>query len=250
MAKPNKDRSEATSFPFSGLVFALSAVLLLAACAPSGEIEGYFERRAGWVGFIGGEDIRAACGPGAAERYRFTYNANRLVQARIYDLARQGDDGGAFRVRVLTGNQLPRDLALSDILDWLAPIDRTVRLERAAAGAIVTALDADGFTGGVPVGALYDSADYYWLVAGCRNGEFLFNAWARGDGRFEALSFPALLFAQDPIAEDVPVRAPRPVWQEPDAPDRRAGGSRDDAAGYIRFDIAIEADGVSLYRNY
>lgn len=249
MDQANKDRSARANFRFAALVFSLTGGLFVAACAPSGEIDNYVERRAGWIGFIGGRDIRAACEPGAPERYRFTYNANRIVQVRVYDLVRRADDAGALRTRVLTGNQLPLTLSFEDLPGLLAPIDRAAILPRAEAAGIVAALDADGFRGRPPVGARYDSGGYYWLVAGCRDGRFLFNAWRHGDGRFEDLTFPARLFARDPIAEAVPVRAPRPVWREPDALDRRTAGSADDAPAFIRFDVVIEEDGVAFGGN-
>src|SRR6185312_888965 len=58
-------------------------------------------------------------------------------------------------------------------------------------------LDQSGFRAGAPSGLTLYSVDFWWLAAGCADGEFHFAAWVYPDPGFMQLKFPELLFALD-----------------------------------------------------
>ena len=66
-------------------VLAMTA-LTLTACEFTGAFDGAFSRNLKWFSYIGGEDLRKACGPGADDRFRFVYNGIYEKQIRSYDI--------------------------------------------------------------------------------------------------------------------------------------------------------------------
>ena len=233
--------------------FLLLAMGLTAAAActnTSGEIGSYLDRRTTWFSFISGDDIRAACVPGAPERYRMVYYANNWVQTRIYDLVEQPDRSGALRTRVLTGNRIPSTIDLSDPGAVFRPLDQTRPVTLPQATSIIQALEADGLDRPASTGKIFHSWEYFWIVTACRDGQFVFNAWTRPDEGFARLRFPALVFAADPAAATEPVRMPRPRWQEPDAHEPLRAGVGKGSSGFVRYDLIIREDRVTPGQSY
>src|SRR5476651_878925 len=58
-------------------------------------------RSVSWFGYVGGDDIRAACQPGTRSHIRLIYNALWEEQVRIYDLFLQRDGTAGLDVGVL-----------------------------------------------------------------------------------------------------------------------------------------------------
>ena len=182
---------------------------VLAACAYQGRIEEPATIKLTWYGYLGGDDIRRTCQPGAAPRYRFVYNGHYDEQLRSYEVAGADGGGADFKARVM-GPSRPH-VVLShpfDILDPWRWIVSERRLEAAAFADLVAALERSGVGEPPPVMSLL-STEFYWVVSGCRDGRFLFNVWRYGTPRFEALRFPEALLGHDET--EVALNPPRRV---------------------------------------
>ena len=229
------------------MLAAMVSAGLLGGCMSDGEVGNIFKRKATWADFVGGGDIKAACQPGSENRYRAVYNANRADQVRIYDVLAQSD-GGRIRTRVLqrgitAGTQI-LPFAENTVLD---PSDTSGVVSAGEIAALESQFLADGLDGAAPVGRRLFSGSFFWLVSGCVNGQFQFNAWEYPDPSYQALTFPETLFAQD---------------KDPVAISHPAGGERItslalrdvsfERSGFSHYDLVVEADGVSMgatYRN-
>jgi hypothetical protein len=181
----------------------------LTACTYQGRIEEPATIKLTWYSYLGGDDLRRACVPGAAERYRLVYNGHYDEQLRSYEIMGLEGGGAAFTARVL--GPMRAHVVLShpfDILDPWRWVTSETRLGPAAYAELVAVLERSGLGGPAPAMKLY-STEFYWMASGCRDGRFLFNAWRYGTPRFEALGFPKALLAYDKteIAVNPPRRA-------------------------------------------
>ncbi len=189
-----------------GVIVALFGVVL-AACAYQGAIDSPPTIKLTWFSYINGDDLRAACRPGSADRYRMVYNADYERQLRSYEIDAMPDGAGWLTTRV-QGESL-FDLGGLSLEDPLAPgrwatSHNTVPAERMA--AIQGALAVSGAFAPPPTGLRVYSDQYYWVVTSCRDGVFAFNVWRYPSPRYDDLIFPELLFAEDQsgIAVDPP----------------------------------------------
>jgi hypothetical protein len=82
------------------------------------------------------------------------------------------------------------------------------------------------------------SAGFWWLAAGCQDGQFRFAAWTYPDPGFARLGFAEILFAHD--ATGVPVRPPHAIVGDPL---QERGGRRHRALGQ-RFALTVHQDGI------
>ncbi|MBI4182849.1 MAG: hypothetical protein HY521_02490, partial [Proteobacteria bacterium] len=186
---------------------ALSA-LFLAACAYRGESDNPIIRRLTWFSYLNGDDVRAACRPGARERYRFVYNADYTQQVRTYEVvASPWRDGNALEVRVLTPADLARGLKLDDPLELWRGTSALVAVSDLDLAILKEALAAGGF-GAPEVGLRLPSRATYWVVIACRAGGYAFDAYLHPSTRFQGLRFPAELARLDPTG--IPPRPPPP----------------------------------------
>lgn len=184
---------------------------MLGACAGGDRAAGDPLRRSvNWFSVAGGEDLRAACAPGAPTRYRLVYNAIWEEQVRLYEvLPDMAGAGAALRVTVIRG--APRILQ-SYLLDPGA--SRTVegRLSPDQLRQLVAALAEAGFARGPADGTRLLSGDFYWLVSACADGVWRLNAWRRQDPGFVQLDFARLLTELDPTGIPAnPVRSIDPA---------------------------------------
>lgn len=188
------------------------AVLLgaiLTACTYQGRIEEPATIKLTWYSYLGGDDIRRTCEPGAAPRYRFVYNGHYDEQLRSYEVAGADGGGADFKARVLGPSRAQVVLSHPfDIMDPWRWIVSESRLDPADFADLVAALEQSGVDGPQPVLKLL-STEFYWVASGCRDGRFLFNAWRYGTPRFEALRFPEVLLGYDET--QVALNPPRPV---------------------------------------
>lgn len=188
--------------------FVLVAVSL--GCAPrEGGVADPLQRNFQWFNYVGGDDVRAACIPAAAPRYRFVYNAVWEEQVRTYDLERLPTGQGALlKINVIRG--APR---LLQAYVFGGPNAGTVtaqsRLSEAEYLNIAQSLEAAGFGRTPPDGTRLQSYDFYWLVSACAGGAWHLNAWRRQDPGFDRLHFDALLFSHDRTG--IAVNPPRRV---------------------------------------
>src|SRR6185312_8011996 len=58
-------------------------------------------RSLNWFGYVGGDDIRAACRPGGRSRVRLVYNALWEEQVRTYEVFLQPDGTAGLNIGVL-----------------------------------------------------------------------------------------------------------------------------------------------------
>ncbi len=182
---------------------------ILAACTYQGQIEEPVTIKLTWYSYLGGDDIRRSCVPGATPRYRFVYNGHYDEQLRSYEVAGADGGGADFKARVLGPSRAQVVLSHPfDILDPWRWIVSESRLGPAAFADLVAALEQSGVGKPQPVMTLL-STEFYWVASGCRDGRFLFNAWRYGTPRFEALRFPEVLLGYDET--EVALNPPRPV---------------------------------------
>jgi len=195
------------------ILLLLALAIGLAGCTYSGGVDNPLIRKATWFSYVGGDDIKAKCGPGAPPQYRLIYNADWDEQVRAYDLKGSATgDGSAMLFTQVFGGYGSNLLSFS-LGDPLAPARGTsgqARLSAPQFADLVTAINDSGFlTDRAPYGTRLKSWDFYWVVAACVDGQFRYNAWVAPSDRFSKIRFAALLFAMD--GTNVPPNPPQPV---------------------------------------
>ena len=183
------------------------ALFLLAGCTYDGGIENPLVRKVTWYSFIEGEDLRAACAVNP-DTLRLVYNGNYDEQVRIYETT--PEPNGLLTGRVLGPAEVGRvDFYLSDPSAVFAGITSrtplTDRLRRDLTGSVARAAEAHP----MPQEEIYHSAEYYWMVSGCRDGAGFFHGWKAPDVQVLGLPFVSVLKAAD--ATGVGFAPPRPV---------------------------------------
>lgn len=234
--------------PLGVRALALLALGLLAGCTTSGEIANPAERRATWISFISGEDIAAACDAGGRERYRLTYYADRDIQVRIYDIDPNAGPAPQLRARIL-------QVAASTWFPWpvfadpsrpFRPYDAVSTLTPDQMSAIRDDLAENGLgTQPPPIDRKLASHSYFWLAAGCRNGEFSFQVWEYPDESFRSLRFPEILFDADATGIEV---VPPPEDGERRTYNAFMGrtGDNQPGDGRTRYNLRVDPRGVTL----
>lgn len=174
----------------------VAALLVLQGCMYRGEnFDNPIMRRATWFSFAAGEDIKAACGPNAPDRFRVIYNGFWHEQVRIYEWGGAGEPA-SLNQRILAG----LSVSFFTTTDWRAPWRGEVTqtpLSKADQAQLAAALSESGMFDPPPIGLLLPSDGYYWTAVGCHAGQFYYNAWLHPSDRFAAATFPAALMARD-----------------------------------------------------
>jgi len=196
-------------------------VTLLAACTPQdgsgrfdeASIENPLALKATWFRYLGGTDIRQACGPDGGDRYRFVYNGHYNEQLRSYDVLPDASGGAGVRARALVGSGIAGNISL-DFDDPLASWRWTTSDDRMAPTdfqRFAQSLAESGAFAAPPVGERLHSNAFYWVATGCRGGVFFHNAWVYPSDRFAALTFPEQLLRFDGTGVAVNPARPRNV---------------------------------------
>jgi hypothetical protein len=204
--------------------FCIVAGALLAACSGTSNVDTPVVGRLQWFSFIGGDDIRRQCAPGAPARYRFVYNAVYNEQVRVYDVIRT-PAGADFGVRITSGQISLVGYVPGAADPWNVRNRAGGTLDDAAYVALIRRLEADGFGTATDTTTRFPSWDHYWLVTACADGRFHINGWRNGTPGFAALGFPELLYAKDTTEIAFPKPRPNPYADYVDslrngAPDR------------------------------
>lgn len=195
----------------------LAGLLLLAACGyQGGGLNAPFSQKLTWFSLLNGDDIRAACAPGAPERLRLVYNGRYHEQLRIYDLvasdpAGPNAGGAELTARVQDAasyNKLGSIDLRSPLSAWQWQ-EASASLGREDYQRLQRALEQAGLGGPTPVGTELRSTRFYWIAIGCVGGEVWFQAWQDPETDVTRLPFVALLLAADRTG--VPFNAPRPL---------------------------------------
>ncbi len=194
--------------PRLGPSVTVAALALLAGCAYTGDdIGNPFYRKVQWFSFVEGTDIAAACAAGSPERFRLVYNGLWEQQVRVYEW---GSPDKALKISTLrSGNVAEIDL-YDPLSPWRADV-ATAPLDQAAYGGLDAALAESGAFGPPAVGLELPSHSYYWTAATCRQGKYVFTAWAYPSAAFDAARFPAALAALDPGRDKIIPPGPVPV---------------------------------------
>ena len=173
----------------------LALLLLVAGCAYQGPAGNVVSQQLTWFSYLNGDDIRAQCADGAGDRYRLVYNADRVRQARAYDVwdVREGaiveqmvDRGIVFE------SGRPIDASLVGV-----PVRGRAFLEPEEFDHLEALLQASGAFEPPPVGLRLNSRSHYWIVSGCRDGEFFLTGYRYPSDRYERLRFVSFLQARD-----------------------------------------------------
>jgi hypothetical protein len=186
------------------------AAVLVAGCTYQGTIDRPITLKATWFSYLNGDDIRAACVPGAVSRYRLIYNGSYDEQLRAYEVVGDGAGGAFYTVRIQSGAGI--DLTRFSLRDpqamagWQRADDR---LSPPDLARLEAALEASGGFGPAPAGLRLASEQFYWIASLCRGGQFHFNAWLYPSVRFERLSFAEVLLGHD--GTGIAVNPPREV---------------------------------------
>lgn len=185
------------------------AVLGLGACttyqtSPSNPVE----RSLTWFSFLAGDDIRGACQPGAPDHYRFVYNGIYQLQIRSYELT-PTPEGALLEVRARGRSGLLNRFSIDKPLGPWAQTQGRVQLGNTVAANIVDAY-ADAIAASPSsAGQLFDSNEYYWIVAACSAGNYTLKGFVDPKVDLNALAFPKQLLAHDTTG--VPFRKAEPV---------------------------------------
>lgn len=211
---------------------------LLAGCTSIGPTGNALARKVTWISYLNGDDLRATCSEGEADRYRLVFNADYNKHVRTYDVIGDAAAGGAMvEARVLE----PADMARFDLNDPLAatrgPVARTQLSPRQFALFVLRLYESGAFES-AQSGMRLPSDGVYWLVNGCRGGHWFFNAYPYPSDRFADIRFTDPLRAMDGTGIAFPA-LPRPQ----DAPRTRPTGGRAADAGPL-FEVELGRDGL------
>lgn len=221
---------------------AFACALWVAGCASAGPVDNPVARKVTWFSYLNGDDLRAACRPGAAARFRFVYNGVYVEQVRTYDIAAGpvGSDRHLLRYRVI-GETDVSTVTVRSPLDVFAPgrgAAGTARLADSDLDALDEALAGGRFFEAAPRGLSLAAEDFYWLASACVGGRFVFNAYRWPSQRFEAARFPDLLLAWD--GSGVPLNPPRRTSAE----ELVFGGPKDLRDEALGFNLTVGDNGL------
>jgi hypothetical protein len=233
------------SWLVSGLVAGVVS-LSGAACAYRGGTD-VLTTRFTWFSYLNGDDIRARCVPGGPSLFRFVYNADYTRQVRTYAISPTGREGEwILNARVLKGPLL-REIVIDDPLtladdplrafDSLAGVRQSTPLSARDVDALEGALAMSGFFRPALRGLRLPSDGFYWIGIVCTNGRVTFNAFLWPSERFDALTFPRLLFAWDPTDEPIVPPHERPFANI----DQQDAGVRN----AVRFTLMVGDNGLA-----
>lgn len=231
-----------TGYPFGiggtsivvGRLSMTAAVLagILAGCAYTGG-DDPVTRKLTWFSYLNGDDIRAACVPGAPDRARLVYNGVYIEQIRTYDIVTEGDRP-KLSIRVVGPADLRAIRAESPesiMAPWMGRRE-TVVLPGGGFDLLRRVLESDAARPVMPGDERLESDDFYWIVDSCFDGKFAFNAFRWPSARFRDAAFPGLIAGWD--VTGIPVNAPRHVESISD--DERKQG--------IHFSLKVGSGGL------
>jgi len=167
-------------------------------------------RSVSWFGYVGGDDIRAACQPGTRSHIRLIYNALWEEQVRAYDLFPQPDGTAGLNVGVLADQGNVATLSVSNGLDITNPwrMKKGERLLNVGETRdLMAALQASAAFGPPRDGLRLPDNDFWWAVSSCRDGVWGFQAYHYPTDGFANVRFADRLWALDEVR--VPISKPR-----------------------------------------
>ena len=194
----------------------LTALAVLSGCQYAGPADDPVSRSLTWFSYVGGEDIRKACGPGSGDVYRFVYNGLSDVQVRSYDI--RPLPGGRGASVTAFANPEPNLFRPGQVVEQYNGVTAQSTMTPQGLADLRAALGADRFEAFKPAGLRLPSDEFYWTAVACVDGRFHANAWLYPTERFKELRFPKVLFAYDKTG--VEVYEARVDYLRPDDPNR------------------------------
>jgi hypothetical protein len=195
-------------------VVALGLVLFSAATAfaqrANRNVDTPVVRSLNWFGYVGGDDIRAACTPGGRNHIRLVYNALWEEQVRTYEIFLQPDGTAGLNFGVLADQGDVSNFLVGSGGDVLNPWRMRQGQRLLGAGEtrqLMGLLQASAAFGPPRDGLRLPDNDFWWTVASCRNGVWGFQAYHYPTDGFANVKFAEQLFAWDNVK--VPVNRPR-----------------------------------------
>jgi hypothetical protein len=222
------------------LILIVLTALTIAGCQYAGPAGNPVTRNLTWFDYVGGENLKEACGPGASTRLRFVYNGIYDEQIRSYDVHElPGGRGAALSAWARGDRDLTKGVQFPNLWSpWQGKRVESV-ISPQTMSDLRGALRRDGFTSFKPVGLRLSSDEFYWVVTGCLDGRFHGNAWMYPSDRFETLVFPGILLANDRTGIDF--GKARPVIPREDDPARYVD---DKNLSYGTFELQLGANGI------
>jgi len=220
----------------------MAALLLaLAGCSSIGPTDNPVARKLTWFSYLNGDDLRSRCGKDGADRYRLIFNADYNRHVRTYDIVGDPDRGGAaVEAHVIEATDLAR-LTLADPFSAARGNTATLQLNAAQFDSFIGRLREDGVFDPPPQGLRLPSNGFYWLINGCRAGQWFFTAYPYPSSRFTNARFPDLLRSIDPTG------VAYPGLPAPDEAPRTLPSSGQLADGGVFFEVQIGRDGLGRY---
>ncbi|WP_246337256.1 hypothetical protein [Azospirillum oleiclasticum] len=217
--------------------WALMACAALAACASAGPAGNPVERKLTWFSYLNGDDLRVACAQDGPDRFRMVFNADYNEHVRTYDVTGDPDGGASVAARVIKAPDLARVDLADPVGAWKGDEAQT-RLSPTQYAMLVIRLYESGAFQMLPERLRLPSNSFYWLVSGCRDGQWFFTAYPYPSDRFADIRFAEPLGAMDPTGV-APPRLPSPA----DAPRSLPPGSRQQDGG-VFFEIEVSGKGL------
>lgn len=202
----------------------LLAAGVVSAQRPDRNVDPPIVRSFHWFSYVGGDDIRQACGKDGRSRLRLVYNAIYDEQVRTYEVFLQPDGTAGLSIGVLADQGNLTNLSVAEPGDVLNPW-RMRRGERILSAEetrdLLGLLQASAAFGPPRDGLRLPDVDFWWTVASCRNGVWGFQAYHYPTDGFANVKFAARLFSWDSVR--VPVNPPRKLVpaelrRDPNAP--------------------------------
>lgn len=232
---------------FKVTLIAAAALGLLAGCAYHGDHRGNVDnpavRRVAWFSYLDGGDIRDTCVPGSPDRFRLVYNGQYNSQIRSYEITSDGtSNGGAYFIARAMGAPNLLNWTTRDLLSPWRWQRSEMTLKPEEFDRFRDLLAASGWGQGAPQGKRLHSQDFYWVAAGCRDGQFHFDAWVHAQGDFAEIKFHDFLLERDKTG--LAFRQPRRVLPI----DRmRQGRTSNDTSPM--FSLTVSGEGIGGLAN-
>ena len=166
--------------------------------AATSDIDNPAVRKVAWFSYLDGNDIRESCVTGSPDRFRLVYNGQYEKQLRSYEITAEGtQNGGAYFVARALGHSNLVEVSLDDLLAPWRWQKSESRLSATEFDQFRDLLTQSGWGRGAPQGKILHSRDFYWVAAGCQDGQFHFDAWVDAQGDFRQITFQDFLLARD-----------------------------------------------------
>lgn len=215
------------------------AAALLAGCSAMGPTDNPVARKLTWFSYLNGDDLRVACGRDGTDRFRLVFNADYNRHIRTYDVTADRERGGAaVEARVIEATDLAR-LSPQDPLSAARGSTSRIELTPNQFAYFIAGLRSSGVFEAPPNGLRLPSNGVYWLVNGCQEGHWFFNAFPYPSGRFADIRFPEALRDADRTGIPFPALPP-----PEEAPRSLPSGSRQ-AEGGVFFELEVADAGLA-----